>query len=508
MLPVYSYDQIAYQLTDLGQQYFGGGLQKFAISAGGTLTYNVTGLNDAGREFARTALDVWTLATGINFVETTSSASITFNHGRTAGDAYTQITSDSSGTILYTSISISREWIQYDWSRANDGTVDVDYSSYSMLTYVHEIGHALGLAHGGNYNGSATYSRDATYANDSWQASIMSYFDQSENTYIDASFAYVITPMIADMVAIHNLYGTPTTGTSGNTTYGYHGNTNTYLDDLSVMQNPVAFTIFDTSGTDTIDLSFDRYNQWVDLNAEGISDVLGLDGNLIIARDSVIENFNAGLGNDTIYGNSADNEIFGNAGNDSLFGGSGNDVLIDGLGNNDLVGGDGYDIIAAYSGLNTLTGGAANDFITGGINADIIDAGSGNDVIIGDAGRNIYGSSDQIEGGTGNDTMMGGNGADTFVFHPNDGNDVIADFIAPDVSRNSAGTLSVASFGEDFQSGLDEIHLIGFQSVGSNNVMSFMTDTAQGAKFQAEGTTILFYGVATSDLSVDDFVFV
>jgi Ca2+-binding RTX toxin-like protein len=182
--------------------------------------------------------------------------------------------------------------------------------------------------------------------------------------------------------------------------------------------------------------------------------------------------------------------------------------LIDGLGNNDLVGGDGYDIIAAYSGLNTLTGGAANDFITGGINADIIDAGSGNDVIIGDAGRNIYGSSDQIEGGTGNDTMMGGNGADTFVFHPNDGNDVIADFIAPDVSRNSAGTLSVASFGEDFQSGLDEIHLIGFQSVGSNNVMSFITDTAQGAKFQAEGTTILFYGVATSDLSVDDFVFV
>ncbi len=56
MPPVYSYDQIAYQLTDLGQQYFGETRQSYAVSSGGTITYNVAPLNAAGREFARSAL--------------------------------------------------------------------------------------------------------------------------------------------------------------------------------------------------------------------------------------------------------------------------------------------------------------------------------------------------------------------------------------------------------------------------------------------------------------------
>jgi hypothetical protein len=35
--------------------------------------------------------------------------------------------------------------------------------SYSFQTYVHEIGHALGLGHGGPYNGSASYGLDNLY---------------------------------------------------------------------------------------------------------------------------------------------------------------------------------------------------------------------------------------------------------------------------------------------------------------------------------------------------------
>ncbi len=34
----------------------------------------------------------------------------------------------------------------------------------------------------------------------------MSYFDQTENTHIDASRALAVTPMIADIIAIQHLY--------------------------------------------------------------------------------------------------------------------------------------------------------------------------------------------------------------------------------------------------------------------------------------------------------------
>ena len=51
---------------------------------------------------------------------------------------------------------------------------------------------------------------------------------------------------------------------------------------------------------DTLDLRTDSTGQRVDLRPEGISDVYGLTGNLVIARDTLIENLVAGSGNDTI----------------------------------------------------------------------------------------------------------------------------------------------------------------------------------------------------------------
>ena len=79
---------------------------------------------------------------------------------------------------------------------------------------------------------------------------------------------------------------------------------------------PAALTLYDTGGSDTLDLRTDRDDQRIDLRPEGISDVYGLIGNLVIARDVLIENVVAGHGNDVVIGNTAVNRLEGRAGDD------------------------------------------------------------------------------------------------------------------------------------------------------------------------------------------------
>ena len=66
---------------------------------------------------------------------------------------------------------------------------------------------------------------------------------------------------------------------------------------------PVTFTLFDSGGIDTLNLSTDTDDQHVVLQPETASDVYGLVGNLVIARNTLIENYVAGTGDDIIVGN-------------------------------------------------------------------------------------------------------------------------------------------------------------------------------------------------------------
>src|SRR5262249_54242568 len=84
-----------------------------------------------------------------------------------------------------------------------------------------------GSATPGPYNGSATYGVDNTYANDTWQYTVMSYM--SENNYGGASYRFTMTPMIADILAVENLYGAPTTR-AGDTVYGFHSTAGSMYD--------------------------------------------------------------------------------------------------------------------------------------------------------------------------------------------------------------------------------------------------------------------------------------
>lgn len=274
-------------------------------------------------------------------------------------------------------------------------TTNLNSGTYEFLTIVHEIGHALGLEHPGNYNAgpdqTITYANSAEYVEDTRMYTVMSYFDES-NT--GASFSvYNQTPMLADIAAIQRLYGANTTTRTGDSIYGFNSNAGAPFLIASASQH-VVYAIWDAGGNDTMDFSGYSQNQTIDMNAERFSSVGGDLYNVSIALGVTIERAYGGSGGDVINGNGADNFIFGmgasdviygNAGNDAIDGGAGGDTMYGGIGDDtfyvdnagDGVGensGEGTDLV--YASVNftlaanvdnlTLTGGA----VTGTGNAD------------------------------------------------------------------------------------------------------------------------------------------
>ena len=63
-----------------------------------------------------------------------------------------------------------------------------------------------------------------------------------------------MTPMVADIIAIGNLYGLSTTTRLGDTTYGINSTAGRAVYDASL--TGTTFTIFDSGGNDTINYSF------------------------------------------------------------------------------------------------------------------------------------------------------------------------------------------------------------------------------------------------------------
>ncbi len=330
-LTVYNNNQIADQLIS---GYWGtGGARHFAVTAGGTLTVNISGLSTEGQTLAREALNLWTDATGISFSVVASTAQITFQN--TASGAFA--TSVFSGGITSSAtVNVSAAWLTTNGTALN---------SYSFQTFVHEIGHALGLGHAGNYNNTATYNTDALYLNDSWAATVMSYFDEVENTYTNSlgyTRQYTVSPLVADAVATTQLYGAVTTTRTGDTVYGFNNNSGRAIYDATLNPN-VTYTIYDSAGNDTLDYSGFASNQVISLVQESFSNVGAAVGNVSIARGAVIENAIGGSGNDTLYGNAIANILQGGGGTDTLYGAGGDDALSGGAGDDRIFGGAGND---------------------------------------------------------------------------------------------------------------------------------------------------------------------
>ncbi len=365
-------------------------------------------LSTTARSAARQALATWSALTGLTFTEVSDSGDGgqirlgSSTQPDSAGFAYFPGTTDDGGDVYM----------------ANN-LPDSDYAvgGYAYSTLIHELGHALGLKHPGNYNalGGGGNPPYLPAAEDTYLYSLMSYEEWDYATE-------PVQPMLYDVAAIQFLYGTNSTTNAGDTVY-------TYDASLSVQ------VIWDGAGTDT--LSGERFSTDQTLNLTG-GTFSTVGGQMIaITANAVIENATGGSGNDTLTGNGSANILRGNAGNDSFIAGGG-DTVEGGAGSDTLTLTDSGGTLAMVD-VETLIGGSSTDLVflgsaqsTLAVSAiEMLVGGTlGEWVTLGDGGQTIYlAAIETLIGGAGSDhvsladagttmiltaveTLSGGNGTD------------------------------------------------------------------------------------------------
>ncbi|NVJ99181.1 MAG: hypothetical protein HWE25_13585 [Alphaproteobacteria bacterium] len=317
---------------------------------------------------------------------------------------------------------------------------------------MHELGHALGLKH----PNSDPYTLPTNV--DAIDYSVMT--NTFSLVYPDATYLDLApqTFMWFDILGLQELYGANTTHEAGNTVYDFN-NGRHFL------------TIWDTGGTDTVDISSIERGVAIDLTPGSWIDVgttvsyyrggalLGTKVDTVFIPPAVVlENILSGSGDDVLSGNSVSNIIRGGAGDDYIAGGASDDILRGDAGEDTLIGGIGHDQLWAGPGDDQgdyFWGDAGNDLIGGGVGADTISGGIGKDTIFGgeDADILITGHwtdinndkiftsnetdittsySDLVWAGSGDDAIyataghdiLGGGQGDDAIFG-NDGNDLI-----------------------------------------------------------------------------------
>lgn len=226
---------------------------------------------------------------------------------------------------------------RYDW----DGNVvfrsDIDLSLPSNFDLIlHELGHAMGLKHPGNYDVFSDHVPPGPFlptAEDNQKYTLMSYNDDPEGRPEPANL------MVYDVAALQAWWGVnPDTG-AGKTTYVM-----TATDPLSV--------IWDAGGRDML-----RYDgqgaATLDLRGGAFSAIDGFD-RIVIGFDVVIESARGSTGADKLTGNAAANRLLGLSGDDDLRGGLGRDTLKGGAGDDRLDGGKGKDKLVGGSGQDVF----------------------------------------------------------------------------------------------------------------------------------------------------------
>ncbi len=281
---------------------------------------------------------------------------------------------------------------------------------YSFITFLHEIGHGLGLTHphedGNSFPG--VDGSDDTGDNGLNQGiyTVMSYNDgYSAAMSTSDAWGWSETPMAFDIATIQNMYGANMSTATGD---------NVYMLPQANGSGTGWSCIWDAAGIDTISAGATATSCTIDLrsatllDAPGgggfVSEINGVVGGFTIAHGATVENATGGGGDDLIQGDDSANALNGNGGHDEIFGGGGDDRI---EGSGALYGDDGNDVLIGDV-IADMHGGTGNDQLFAGSGSSGLHGDDGNDILVGGAGN------DTLYGDAGNDTFTGGGGNDTY----------------------------------------------------------------------------------------------
>ena len=409
------------------------------------------------------------------------------------------------------------------YNTTDQSWADLAQGSFGFITVIHELGHALGLAHphdGGTEDGELFPGVTRNHPSDTGDFRLnqgiwttMSYNDGwNQVPAVSEAYGYQATPMAFDIAALQRIYGANLT---------YHTGDDTYFLPTTNGSGTFWSCIWDAGGAkDAISGASALGACTINLNAAPligphaggfVSWMMGIGGGFTIANSVVIENATGGQGADTLTGNEAGNILSGNAGNDSLIGGLGADSLDGGIGVDTLIGGKGNDAFfvdaatdvvteAVAAGTDTVTSTAATYTLSANAENLVLDtgaiAGTGNSLnntLTGNAGDNT------LDGKTGNDHMVGDAGNDTYVV------DKVGDIVdengaAGTDTVNSSITFSLVESGTVIGV-LENLTLTGTAAIGGagNDSGNIITGNAGANKLSGNGGGDIIEGGGGAD---------
>ena len=418
----------------------------------------------------------------------------------------------------------------------------LDKGAYGYISIIHELGHAMGLAHPHDGGGDADATSFPGVTSDSslgtnemnqgiWTT--MSYNDGWKDHYSGYyDYGWQGTLMALDIAALQKLYGVNKTTATGNDVYHLPN-----VNDVGTYWS----CIWDAGGADTISNEGSNVACTIDLraaplvgvNAGGyVSYTTGITGGFTIANGAIIETAIGGNGADKLYGNSSGNTLLGGSGNDLIYVGSGTSSdRIDGGGGVDSVfysfatsavtvdlgvttaqatGGSGTDTIIN---IETLYGSAYGDTLKGNSLGNKLSGQSGNDMIYVGSGT----ASDFIDGGVGVDSLYyskatsavtvdlgvttaqatGGSGTDTIINVEN----LYGSAFGDTLRGNSSGNQLYGAAGNDTLNGMDGNDTLN----GGAGLDTFVFNTALSATGNKD--TITDFNVADDTIQLENAIF-
>ena len=269
----------------------------------------------AQKEGVRSFLSLANSIVNINFTEVTENTSSTTPYGQVR---MANVTTNAAG---YAQMPGSDGPEPGDLFISND-VLDSNHApgSFDYDTLIHEVAHAIGLKHPGNYNASGPPSTEPgnylASSEDSKLISVVSYVEHPQGLQRVDFGPY-------DLLALDYLYGLRPYKTD-NTIFAYNDSVGRQLQ-----------TIYDTGGTDTINFSQVSTPTTINLNG-GSSSSAGrissdasseqAQNNIQIAFGTEIERVIGSPQADQITGNGSANVLTGGGGNDQINGGAGTDT--------------------------------------------------------------------------------------------------------------------------------------------------------------------------------------